>query len=319
VSVAWRRLDLGLSYPIEVATVRGDADGPRLAVLAGVHGDEPEGVLAARRLLARLETLHVAGSVNVVPVACPGAFAAGTRVSAVDGLNLARTFPGDAAGSDTERVAHALTHEVIAPADLLIDLHSAGKDYEMPLFAGAYRGGGTGRRSAEAAAAFGAPIVWLHDELNSGRTISAAAEFGVPSLYVESGGGGKVSLADVDAYVDGTLRVMLLLGMLSGAPASAVPALRQPDWLLDEGNGDLDRALVAMFDGLLVPHASVGDPIEEGASLAELVSCDGSRAAAVIADRDGTVLLIRRTARIDAGDLVALVGPRLRRFEKSRL
>ena len=120
-------------------------DGPRLAVLAGVHGDEPEGVLAARRLLVRLETLPFAGTVVVIPVACPGAFAADTRASAVDGLNLARTFPGNPGGSDSQRLAHALTEQVIAPASLLVDLHSSGKDYEMPLFAGAYHGGGRDR------------------------------------------------------------------------------------------------------------------------------------------------------------------------------
>lgn len=303
----WSRLEGGLAHPVDVATVDGDGAGPRLAVLGGVHGDEPEGVLAARRLLALLETVPFRGTVVVVPNACPGACEANTRSSAVDGLNLARTFPGDPAGTDTARLAHALTHQVIQPADLLVDLHSAGKDYEMPLFAGAYEGGGeTGRSSREAAIAFGAPIVWLHDELNPGRSISAAADLGVASLYVESGGGGSVQRHVLDAYVDGMLRVMRLLDMVDDAPRTGGTA-----WLVDGANGDVDEGLVAPFDGWLVPTAAVGDQVERGAALAELAGRDGSRSQPIAADRSGTVLMLRRTARIDAGALVALVGPPL--------
>ena len=316
MTTAWSRLEAELAHPVGIATVRGHSGvGPRLAVLAGVHGDEPEGVLAARRLLVRLETLPFAGTVVVIPVACPGAFAVDTRASAVDGLNLARTFPGNPGGSDSQRLAHALTEQVIAPASLLVDLHSSGKDYEMPLFAGAYHGGGeTGRRSAAAASAFGAPIVWLHDKLNPGRSMSAAADHGVPSVYVESGGGGNLRQADLDAYVEGTLRVMRMLGMVDEAPAGSFPAPRRPEWLVDGASGDIDEGLVAAFDGWLIPRASVGDQIEEGAPLAEVVSRDGSHAESITADRCGTVLMIRRTARIDAGSLVALVGPRLLPF-----
>ncbi len=122
----WSQLDADIGHAVDIATVRGSEDGPRLAVIAGVHGDEPEGVLAARRLLARLQATTFAGTVVVVPVSCPGAFSAGENagVSAgIDGLDMARTFPGTPDGSDTERVANALTEQVIAPASLLVDLH----------------------------------------------------------------------------------------------------------------------------------------------------------------------------------------------------
>jgi predicted deacylase len=308
LNLVWSTLGDGLAHPVKLATVRGDGAGPQLAVLGGVHGDEPEGVLAARRLLALLETMSFRGTVVVVPVACPGACAANTRTSAVDGLNLARTFPGDPAGTDTARLADALTHEVIEPADLLVDLHSAGKDYEMPLFAGAFSGGGeTGRRSSEAAIAFGAPTVWLHDALNPGRSISAAADLGIPSVYVESGSGGSLQPAVLDAYLDGMLRIMRFLGMVDDAPRTGETA-----WLVDGANGDIDEGLAAPFDGWLVQHAVVGDQVDQGAPLAELVSRDASRSELVTAERSGTVLMLRRTARIDAGALVALVGPRLR-------
>ena len=41
----------------------------------------------------------------------------------VDGKNLNRCYPGDPEGTISERIAHAITTEVIEPADCLLDLH----------------------------------------------------------------------------------------------------------------------------------------------------------------------------------------------------
>ena len=97
--------------------------GPRVVVLGGVHGDETEGVLAASRLTREVDAL-ARGILDVVPVCHEVAFAADSRTSPLDGGNLARVFPGDAAGSPTERLAHHLTRDVLQGADLLVDLHT---------------------------------------------------------------------------------------------------------------------------------------------------------------------------------------------------
>ncbi len=110
---------------------------------------------------------------------------------------------------------------------------------------------------------------------------------------------------------------MQLLGMLE-ADAATAPASKLPEWLVDGEGGDIDQGLVASFDGWLVPRVTVGDQIEQGAALADLISRDGGRTEQVEADRSGTVLMIRRTARIDAGNLTALVGPPLLSFNGAR-
>src|SRR6185437_5340429 len=144
--------------------------------------------VASRLFLAHLDALSpdaLGGRVKVVPVSNPLAFAARSRTSPPDGGNLARVFPGRADGSVTERIAHLLTREVIEGADLLVDLHSAGARYEMPVFAGFVSDAPMGARSGEATAAFGAPMVWEHLGSGPGRSMSAAGELGVASIYVE--------------------------------------------------------------------------------------------------------------------------------------
>ena len=92
---------------------------------------------------------------------------------------------------------------MIAPASLLVDLHSSGKDYEMPLFAGAYHGGGETRGTpfGRGGESLSGPQSSGSTTSEPGRSISAAADHGVPSVYVESGGGGNLRQADLDAYV----------------------------------------------------------------------------------------------------------------------
>ena len=45
-------------------------------------------------------------------------------------------FPGAPDGSPTEQIAHLLTQRLIDGVDLLIDLHSAGANFDMPLLCG---------------------------------------------------------------------------------------------------------------------------------------------------------------------------------------
>jgi predicted deacylase len=109
--------------------------GLRVVIFGGTYGDETEGVIAASRI-AGLDLGLASGTVEVVPVVHEAAFAADTRTSPHDGGDLARSFPGRADGTPTQALAHALYTQVLAPVgrlpcDLLIDLHTAGRNLVM--------------------------------------------------------------------------------------------------------------------------------------------------------------------------------------------
>ncbi|MEE6287873.1 succinylglutamate desuccinylase/aspartoacylase family protein [Georgenia sp. MJ173] len=283
--------------------------GPVIAVLGGVHGDELEGVLAARIVIDRLRALdpgRMHGTVRVVAPAHPAAWAAGTRASPIDGLNLARVFPGSAEGSPTEQVAAHLTTRVIAGADLLIDLHSGGQSFDMPLMVGYHAGPHpVCLRSADVAAAFGAPFRWEHPEPGAGRSLSAAAALGVPSVYVEGQGGGQVRRRDLDGYVDGVLRVLHLLGVLNDGP---VPG---PEPVVVRGDGNTDGGIEAGAAGFFVTSTGVGEQVTTGQVLGEIVDQRGRVLAKVDSPRDGIVMLTRRRAAVSTGDTVAIVAERV--------
>src|SRR5687768_16512818 len=130
--VADRPSGPALAQPVTVLV--GNRPRPRLAVVAGVHGNEFPGPLAIGRLVRALQPEGLAGTVVLVPVANPLAFDAGTRVSPEDGVNLNRVFPGSATGSLTLRLAWALVHGVVQDADLALDLHSGdGNGVMLPM------------------------------------------------------------------------------------------------------------------------------------------------------------------------------------------
>jgi predicted deacylase len=287
----------------------GAAPGPIVALLGGIHGDEDEGVLAVQRVCAVLEAEPLAaGAVRAVAVAHPAAYAADTRVSPLDGLNLARCFPGRVDGSATERLAHELTEGVIAGSDLLIDLHSAGSAYAMPNFVGYIEDGSpVAARSRRAAYAFGFPMVWEHvPPTPPGRTISAALERGIACVYAEGSGGGSLLADEQERYVQGVLDVLADLGMLAGGGLRPAPA---PPRVLRGAGGDLDASIVAAVSGRFVAAVDAGAQLTVGDPIGEIVDEDGRTAAEIRSPADATLIFVRRTARIAAGEAVCSLGP----------
>lgn len=282
----------------------GGAAGPTVSILGGVHGDEIEGVLALRGVVSRLTAAGVPplrGTLRWIAPAHPAAWVAGTRACPADGLNLARVFPGDPAGRPTERLAAYITTELIAGSDLLIDLHSGGREFDMPLLCGFHSAGSLAERSAAAAAAFGAPITWLHPRASAGRSLSAAEDLAIPSIYVEGHGGGQLRRGDLQGYVDGVLRILAQLGMIDDAPAA-------DQTLTVSGDGDTDAGIVARSDGYLVSNREAGALVKAGEVIATIVDDELRRQAEVHAPVDGVIMLMRRRAKVVVGDTLAIVA-----------
>ncbi|TDC53961.1 hypothetical protein E1212_04005 [Jiangella ureilytica] len=288
-----------------LTTVRGGA-GPMVALLGGVHGDEDEGVLAVLRVVRELAGAPLAGTVRAVARAHAAAWAAGSRTGPLDGGNLARCFPGDPKTGPTAEVAASITESVIDGADVLIDLHSAGVAYGMPLFCGFVRDAGDADGSRRAAAAFGAPLIWAHSGTPPGRSLSVAAERGIPAIYAECGGGGAIRGDHLEAYTRGVLGVLAEFGLLR---PSRRPTLRaEASWVYD-GGGDLDAGVLSRHDGFFVSTVTAGDIVPAGGEIGRLHGYDGTLLETVAAPAAGMVMFLRRRARTRAGDvLFSLAG-----------
>lgn len=298
------RLPDGSELLLPVLAAAGAGDGPTLVVLAGVHGDEYEGIRAIPLLLRAFDPGVLRGRLIAVPVCNVPAFRTATRNSPIDGLNLARVFPGDAAGTITQRIAYVLTEQIIANASLLIDLHSAGIAYSMPTLVGySFTQSALGRASYDAAAAFGCDVLWGHppDPQATGRTISAAEALGIPWIYAEAAGGGRTRPEDVQCYVDGVLNVMRRLRMLPQTPEPRKPRYH----LLGAGNTD-DGVRVAQ-SGYFVSHVALLETVRAGQIIGGVLDFNGETIEQISAPRDGRVVMLRGIPMVHAGEGVFLL------------
>lgn len=295
---------IALPSGVTVTTLRGRQPGPVVSLLGGVHGDEDEGVLAVLRVLDELRASELAGTVHAVAPANPAAWAAQTRMSPLDGENLARCFPGTDGEGPTHRLAADITTHLIEGADLLIDLHSAGMRYRMPMMCGFVNDVETADRSRRAAEAFGTPLIWAHTDPAPGRSLSVAAELGLPAIYAECSGGGSIRRNELETYVSGVLSALADLGML---PKTRHRGDRtEPRWVY--GAGDLDAGMKAKRDGLFVSAVNAGDLVNIDDEIGRCYDYQGHELEIVRAPRSGMVMFLRRQARTLADDVLFVLA-----------
>ena len=125
-------LELGQGeFRLPAAVLHGTRPGKTMLITAGVHGGEYVGIQAAIELSQKLKIQKVAGTIIIVKVINVPAFERRNgSMGLTDGKNLNREFPGNPKGTEMERLAWAVSHELQPAADYYIDLHS-GDDYEQ--------------------------------------------------------------------------------------------------------------------------------------------------------------------------------------------
>lgn len=291
---------------VDVFEQRGRQDGPHVVVLGGVHGDEIGGIVAAGTIADTGWDLR-AGRLTVIPVAHEAARDADMRVSPHDRGNLARSFPGRPDGGPTQQLAHLLASRVLAEADVIIDLHTSNSAADMPLFVGCLDDGSDAADEAvRLAFGFGMPMLWTHPRLGPGRTLTVAAEEGIPALYVESPLGGILDRAYVDAYVDG-VRSVLEAFRLTHAEVPPLPRPAPALWV--HGDGDTDAFSAVSTDGFFERAVALLDPVRRGAPVGRVIDVFGHEQQVITAPADGIVTTLQRAATVVTGQPVVGVTP----------
>jgi predicted deacylase len=286
-----------ISLPVLLA--RGAAPGKTLAAAGGIHGDEYEGPRAIYETFAELDPAEMSGSFLAVPVANPPAFWSVSRCNPIDGENLARAFPGRPGGNPTHAFAYALDQRLIAYADFFIDLHSAGVRYLMPTMAGYHS---RDERSRRAAMIFGAPVVWGHDVIAPGRTLSACLDRGIPFLYTEARGAGRIHPDDLRVFRRGLRNLLKHLGVLPGSPEPG----SEPVHLT--GDGNTDEGEQAASDGFFLANVELLEAVQGGQEIGRLLDLRGRDQETVRASRSGVIGMLRTTPAVKAGDILVVIA-----------
>lgn len=212
----------GAPIQLPLHVVRGKKDGPTLALLSLLHGCEWISVEIPRRVLERVNPDELAGTIVAVPVCNPPALQTLTRntMDASDSADLNRAF-GRPGTWITEQLAEAISENVMAHADALVDFHplSWGTSFGAVIYAAPDNE--AGRASRRMAAAFGyTSLMELPEPMPGTASGHAVIEHGIPAITPEVGGAGFGEEQDnawLDFNVDGAFSIMRELGMVDGA------------------------------------------------------------------------------------------------------
>jgi hypothetical protein len=210
---------------IPITIFHGAKPGPTLGLIAGNHGYEYSPILAAQRLISKIDPGKLSGNVILVHVANMPSFLSRTiYYSPVDGKNLNRVYPGRKDGSISERIAYVITKEIIDRSDYLVDLHCGDGNeslrpysYWMPIENPKVDG-----PSKQMALAFGLD----HIVIDRGRPKDPAASLycsntamtrGKPAITIESGGLGMAYDSEAIARIErGVQNLLRHLSMVEG-------------------------------------------------------------------------------------------------------
>ena len=288
----------GLEHPAFEA--RGAADGPHVALIGGVHGCEYSSIAAVTRVMRELDTSELAGSLTAVPIVSMESFRQRSAfVVPADGKNLNRCFPGTYDGTYTDALARGIFDEIVAGADVLLDLHGGDLVEALEPFT-VYEGSPVEEQAHAIAVAFNLPYVVREQSEGalSGMTSGAAARAGIPAVIAEAGGCGQLEENAVQMLAQGVRNVLRHLGMLPGPVAPPRNDMRQVggfDWLRCGSAGWWESAVDA------------GDVVEEGQLLGRVLTLFGDESEEIRAPRDGVILFLTTSAAVaDDGLLLGL-------------
>jgi predicted deacylase len=292
---------------IPITVIHGAAHGPVLALIAGTHGSEVAPILALHRVRRDLDPTRLAGTVVLVHIANLPSYTKRTiYYNPWDWKNLNRVYPGRPDGTVSERIAHAITTEVIERADYLVDMHSG--DGNENLLAYNYwnklgldpRVDSIGREMTQAWGNYGIVVDTERpkDPRVSAYTANTAHLKGKPSITTENGFLGLPDAEMIQRNYDGAFRLMRYLRMVPGP----VELNDRPVWFIRT------QVMTSPATGVWIPEVEVGQTVAEGGLLGYVTDYFGDRIAEVRAPFAGVAMYVVETPAISQGEPVSMVG-----------
>lgn len=213
------QMGTGQHWYVPLVVAKGQRPGKRIALVAGVHGDELSSMDAVRRIMEQLDPQTMSGTAIALYGVSRGAIEYTHSHWAIaqgggEWVNFNRVWPGDAAGSDAPtRHAALLWNRVIqGNVDVAIDYHTITTGSEFTLFLYANLQKPEIRQMAELF-----PVEQIKDDAGEKGTLELALiEAGIPALTVEIGSPRIFDTKKIALTVEGSLNVFKHYGVIEG-------------------------------------------------------------------------------------------------------
>lgn len=271
--------------------------GPSVAIVAGLHGNELNGIHAVNMLNKMLRAQRPKGTVHLFPLVNTFGADQATKRWPYDDQDINHAFPGDPDGSVVQRIAHALFEST--DAEVCIDVHSGAPHVREIPQVRAPMGGD----ELEIARAMKLPVVWRRPGIRLEPTglIGAWRAAGRKALHMVGGRGITLDNRHATTMANGLFNLLGHLGVCSQMGSGM-------DTLADVTHADVE-AHRANCGGFFVAEVRVGDPVQPGHLLGYIQSpIGGERLDEVRAGRPGIVMTVRAYPMVHAQELLVRVA-----------
>ena len=272
---------------------RAPLDGPTLALTAGMHGDEINGMEIVRRIIDAGHNKVLRGTTVCMPIINVYGFLNYSR-EVPDGKDVNRSFPGSRSGSLASRVAWHMTHDIIPFIDVGVDFHTGGA---MRTNYPQVRCVMQEPRNVELANAFNAPFT-IDTPFRPHSLRQTGAKKGKNIIVYEGGESLRMDLTAIEEGINGTLRLMKFLRMIDWAPDSRTQSkiIWSSSWI---------RARTA---GIFHPHIQVGNFIHKNQLVGSITDPFGEFREEIKSQGNGYIVGLNNNPVVNAGDALMHIG-----------
>ena len=296
------------SFGIPYHDIGPGNEPPRVALVAGIHGNEVNGIFVLSRLADLLRRAwsgdHPEYRLHRRVVIVPAVNVLGannrTRAWPFDNTDINRMFPGHPEGETTQRIAHRVI-SATKEAYLRIDIHSSNTSFEELPQVRLYAPNDDERSSAFL---FGLPAI-VERPMNTVFTSTlghAWRRHGGENFVIQAGQAGALQLAHCERLFQALMNFLRHKEVISGGTLT--------DFDEDVHLFGLEQTapLISERAGLFVSHLDVGRWVQAGETLGHLYDpFDGTIVREITAPLGGLLSGLRRQPLLCEGDLVARI------------
>lgn len=286
-------LPTGAKMEIPVYVFRSKKKGPSVLFMAGMHGDETNGIEIMRNLIREkyFEKLD-RGSVIAIPIVNVVSFLNRSR-ELPDGRDLNRCFPGTKRGSLGSRIAYDITKKILPVIDFGVDFHTGGAEINnYPQIRCFFEN----EKSFELAKSFGAPFI-LNSSYRDKSLRQEAARKGKAILVYEAGESNRFNTIGINEGINGCLRLLKNLKMLDvSTPRPQSITLNGSKWIR------------ARISGMFRTTKKFGTYVEKDQVIGTVSSPYADLEKQLIAPTDGFLIGINNKPVVNEGDALIHIG-----------
>ena len=281
------KLHTRTTVKIPVIIERSKNPGPVVLLLAGIHGDEINGVGIIREIISQKINKPISGTIICIPVFNIFGYLIQTR-EFPDGRDLNRMFPGSLQGSLASQFAHQFTKEIAPHVDYVIDFHTGGGERDN---IAQIRCSKEDQKGLELAKIFNPPMI-VFSETISKSLRDTLLKMGKTSLLFEGGKSKELDASIISEGVNGTRNILTHLGLLEGE----ITVRKTPIFV------DKAKWLRASYSGMFKIMVKNGTFVKKKELLGVIQDPFGEFKKKIHAPFDGHIFCINKTPIVNKGD-----------------